>query len=89
MSYKLWLGTACHHLRDGFFVGAHRAPRMSPPPGRRNTGLRTAATTSGVAKMSAFGHRFRRGQRAGAAPILLQVAILQGRTFGTLSIFIL
>ena len=89
MSYKLWWGTACHHLRGGLFLGAHGAPRMSPPPGRRNTGLRTAATTSGVANYLAFGHRFRRWRRAGAAPILLQAAILQGCTFGTLSIFIL
>ena len=26
MSYKLWWRTACHHLRGGFFVGAHGAP---------------------------------------------------------------
>ena len=32
-------------------------------PGRRNTRLRTAATTSGVAEMYAFGHRLRRRRR--------------------------
>ena len=34
-------------------------------PGRLNTRLRTAATTSGVAEMYAFGHRLRRWRRCG------------------------
>ena len=37
--------------------------------GRRNTGLRTAATTSGVAEMLASGHRLRRGGDADAANV--------------------
>ena len=39
-------------------------------PGRLNTRLRTAATTSGEAEMYAFGHRLRRWRRCGrfAAP---------------------
>ena len=37
-------------------------PACRHDPAWRNTGLRTAATTSGVAEMSASGHRLRRGR---------------------------
>ena len=51
--------TACHRLRGGI-MGAFPACRRHP--GRRNTGLRPAATPRGVAKMLAFGHRLRVGR---------------------------
>ena len=40
-------------------------PACRRHPGRRNTGLRTAATTFGVAEMLASGHRLRRWRRCG------------------------
>ena len=40
-------------------------PACRHDPAWRNTGLRTAATTSGVAEMLASGHRLRRWQRCG------------------------
>ena len=43
-------------------------PASRHDPAWRNTGLRTAATTSGVAEMLASGHRLRQRRRAGAAP---------------------
>ena len=43
-------------------------PACRHDPAWRNTGLRTAATTSGVAEMLDSGHRLRRRRRAGAAP---------------------
>ena len=48
--------TACHHLRGGDFGGVRSLRACRRRPGRRNTRLRTAATSSGVAEMSAFGH---------------------------------
>ena len=56
-SWLLGAMTACHRLRGGIFVVAWAVPACHRHPGRRNTGLRTAATPAGVAKMSAFGHR--------------------------------
>ena len=43
-------------------------PACRHDPAWRNTGLRTAATSSGVAKMLASGHRLRQRRRAGATP---------------------
>ena len=43
-------------------------PACRHDPAWRNTGLRTAATTSGVAEMLASGHRLRQRRRAGATP---------------------
>ena len=40
-------------------------PACRHDPAWRNTGFRTAATTSGVAEMLASGHRLRRWQRCG------------------------
>ena len=48
--------TACHHLRGGILGCRLCPPACRRHPGRRNTGLRTAATPRGVAKMSASGH---------------------------------
>ena len=61
--------TACHHLRGGILGRPSAVPACRRHPGRRNTGLRTAATPRGVAKMSASGHRLRRwrwGRRCAA-----------------------
>ncbi|MDY5119080.1 MAG: hypothetical protein SPE65_03780 [Muribaculaceae bacterium] len=40
-------------------------PACRHDPAWRNTGFRTAATTSGVAEMLASGHRLRRWRRCG------------------------
>ena len=52
--------TACHRLRGGNLGCPSVVPACRRHPGRRNTGLRTAATPHGVAKMSASGHRLHR-----------------------------
>ena len=52
--------TACHRLRGGNLWCPSVVPACRRHPGRRNTGLRTAATPHGVAKMSASGHRLHR-----------------------------
>ena len=63
---KVWLvgshgaTTACHRLRGGNLGCPSVVPACRRHPGRRNTGLRTAATPHGVAKMSASGHRLHR-----------------------------
>ena len=58
--------TASHHLRGAIWVGHHHAlPACRHDPAWRNTGLRTAATTSGVAEMLASGHHRRRWRRCG------------------------
>ena len=44
-------------------------PACRHDPAWRNTGLRTAATTSGVAEMLASGHRLRLGRRGGRCAI--------------------
>ena len=63
---KVWLVgshgamTACHRLRGGNLGCPSVVPACRRHPGRRNTGLRTAATPHGVAKMSASGYRLHR-----------------------------
>ena len=59
--------TACHHLRGGILGRPSAVPACRRHPGRRNTGLRTAATPAGVAEMSASGHRPTGGGGADAA----------------------
>ena len=49
------------------YIAGLAVPACRRHPGRRNTGLRTAATASGVAEMSAFGHRLRLGRGRCAA----------------------
>ena len=44
-------------------------PACRHDPAWRNTGLRTAATTSGVAEMLASGHRLRRGGGRALRPL--------------------
>ena len=50
------LRTASHRLRGAIWGQPSPVPACRRHPGRRNTGLRTAATPRGVAKMSASGH---------------------------------
>ena len=58
--------TAPHRLRGAIGWNARRTiPACRHAPAWRNTGLRTAATTSGVANYLAFCHRQRRDRHIG------------------------
>ena len=64
----LWSGQPATASGVRFRWGDLVRPACRHDPAWRNTGLRTAATTSGVAKMLASGHRLRQRRRAGATP---------------------
>ena len=60
--YTIFGATAPHPSGVRFGGCPSAVPACRHDPAWRNTGLRTAATTSGVAEMSASGHRLRRGR---------------------------